>query len=403
MRRYIFMTGVYLPKPGATGMCVHAVAKHLAEQGNEVTTICFGGISDENEIDGVKIKQIPVSSFISMANGSKMSDKWNLLNSRLHKLMYIKQYPLRSKKLMKNYATACLSIVPKDGVKTTVIASFVPLEAVAALKIIKDKRSDIRTVYYSTDTLSNERGSDGFLSQNKRAKAGLRWENILFSSADRIIVMECHKEHYYSEVYRKYHHKMILANFPLLVAPQTDDTINDEALTPSIVYTGTLYRNLRNPEYSFAIMENVLRNLNMHFYLLGRGDCDDMVHNLVNKLPEKVTYLGMQSHEVAIQYINEADILMSIGNAESPMAPSKIYEYMATGKPIVHFYSWNEDPCIEPLLRYGNAILIKNGDNDATERLLRFLRIAKRVDFATVKELFLSSTPQYTAQLIIEA
>ena len=36
MSKYIFLTNAYLPKPGATGMCVHQIAKELSNRGHEV-------------------------------------------------------------------------------------------------------------------------------------------------------------------------------------------------------------------------------------------------------------------------------------------------------------------------------------------------------------------------------
>ena len=41
MKQYIFLTNQYLPKPGATGMCVHNVATELAKRGESVATVCY--------------------------------------------------------------------------------------------------------------------------------------------------------------------------------------------------------------------------------------------------------------------------------------------------------------------------------------------------------------------------
>ena len=49
--------------------------------------------------------------------------------------------------------------------------------------------------------------------------------------------------------------------------------------------------------------------------------------------------MGRVSHTVAIQYMSEADFLLNIGNSISSMVPSKIFEYISTGKPIISIYS----------------------------------------------------------------
>lgn len=108
----------------------------------------------------------------------------------------------------------------------------------------------------------------------------------------------------------------------------------------------------------------------------------------------------MQPHDVALKYLDNADVLLSIGNKESPMAPSKIYEYISTGKPIIHFYTWDKDPCIEPLKKYGNAILINENKDFDIHLLLNFLDTHDRKVFDEFVSNFESSTPSYTANLI---
>ena len=111
----------------------------------------------------------------------------------------------------------------------------------------------------------------------------------------------------------------------------------------------------------------------------------------------------MQPHDVAIEYLGNADILLSIGNAESPMAPSKIYEYMSTGKPIIHVYTYEKDPCIEPLKKYGNALLLNDEASDMYKKILSFVTEAKELQFERVRELFKTATPEYTVNLIEKA
>ena len=113
-----------------------------------------------------------------------------------------------------------------------------------------------------------------------------------------------------------------------------------------------------------------------------------------------VKYLGMQPHDTAIQYIASADVLLSIGNVESPMAPSKIYEYMATGKPIIHTYTYEKDPCIEPLNKYGNSLILKNDDKNALEKAMIFINQITILNYEEVRSKFLTSTPYYSADLI---
>lgn len=139
-KKYIFMTGKYMPSPGATGVCMHALAKCLANQGEDVTTICYEDNSGKNVIDGVKVSRINAPSyFFDKQYQSKLEQIKDVWSSRLMKLLHMNKYPLRSNKLLKAYKNTCIELL--EGVSredVTIIASYTPLEAVASLIEIKE-------------------------------------------------------------------------------------------------------------------------------------------------------------------------------------------------------------------------------------------------------------------------
>jgi len=393
-----------MPKPGATGLCMHYIAKELAYRGHDVTTICYSDGDNKDIIDGVKIERIPVPTYIyDNSSGDGLKGGYIKWASRFSKLIYIWKYPLRSKKLIREYIEAvkkCLLFGDKDAI---VIASYTPLEAVAALPKIKKMFTDVKIVYYSADTLSNEQGNGGILPAKYRESSGKKWENELFSVCDKIMIMECHKEHYNIDIYAKFYNKMQVVNFPLLTNKHKEkELVIDKRKKIEIVYAGTLYKVLRNPTYTCELMTKVLKEIDLELFFLGGGDCEDILNNAANLSNGAIKYLGMQPYKVAEDYIKKADVLLSIGNAESPMAPSKIIEYIATGKPIIHIYSWDKDPCLEPLKKYGNALLIKEKDVEGPRKVIRFLEGLKTISFEEVYEKFITSTPQYSADVIEE-
>lgn len=402
MKQYIFLTGKYLPTPGATGLCIHSIAKKLVSEKNKVTTICYEDGSNLSYIDGVHIVRIATPSyFFDKQYKSTIKRKLDIMKSRISKLIHINKYPLRSNRLMHNFSNTCLNLIDEYD-EVTIIASYVPLEAVAALELIKMKKPKVKIIYYSADTLSNEQGNDGLLTNRKREQLGYRWEKKIFSKCDKILIMECHKSHYFLEKYSKYKNKIELVNFPLLSKSESNllNLGNASGHIKNIVYAGTFYRTLRNPQFAFDTLLEVLKNIDYNLIIIGGGDCNEIVENSCNKLPNQMKFLGMQTHKIANEYISSANILLSIGNSESPMAPSKIYEYMSTGKPIIHFYSWDNDPCIEALIRYKNALLVKEGSTNLQNRIEEFIKNAKTINYDDLKVEFKTSTPEYTASII---
>lgn len=398
--KYILLTNQYLPTPGATGVCVHAIAKTLAKQGENVYTICYGQANEDKEvIDGVKIVRVNEPAFMTEYTGSS---KFKALTMRLSslgaKLINYNKYPQRSEALIRKYYKALDDLVSNDT-EVTIIASYTPLEAVAALGQYKVNHPHIKAIYYSTDTMSNEQGENGFLSVESRRQKGLAWENKLFEVYDGILIMECHKEFYLKSFRDQLTQKMRISNFPLLIKPNEKLTSTD---SQTIVYAGTLYKMMRNPSFACTTLLEYLKLGNVYnIVFLGSGDCDDILSDAVSKNC-RFSYLGMQPHKIAKDMIDNAAILLSIGNSESQMAPSKIYEYMATGKPIIHFYSYENDPCLEPLRQYGNALIIKENNPNAVEMIKKFLSAPKYLSFESVSGIFEKSTPEYTISLIQE-
>lgn len=401
MGTFVFLTNQYLPNPGATGLCVHQLAKQLAADGNEVFTVCYETVNLKKNYDGVKVIGVkpPVYCRDNVRGGRVYREYQNMV-SRVSKLVYIGLYPLRSKSLVRRYKNAVREIL-KERTEVTLVASFTPLEAVFAGAILKREYGNrIRFVYYSTDTLSNEQGNEGVLPASYRQKCGMHWEVSLFGVADLILIMECHQKHYFSDAYRPFHKKMELVNFPLLSKPHVKGQVQQPSNVISMVYSGTLYRGLRNPQFLCDCLVELSKEIKICVDFLGGGDCDDIIDRAGQESKGCIKRHGMQSHDTALRYIGTADVLLSIGNVESPMAPSKIYEYMSTGKPIVHIYTWEEDPCILPLKKYGNALIIREGDKQAVKKMKMLVSHLKRLSFESVKDIFIKSSPGYTTELI---
>ena len=121
------MTNQYLPKPGATGLCVHQIAKCLAMQGHNVWTVCYADACTEDAFDGVKLKTIVPPTYMNGGNTSSVYyRRVQYVSSLISKFVHIKNYPLRSKKLVRTYYNAVEELLT-DLNEFTIIASYTPL------------------------------------------------------------------------------------------------------------------------------------------------------------------------------------------------------------------------------------------------------------------------------------
>lgn len=399
----VFLTNQYYPNAFANGICVHQVALSCKNAGHKVYVVCYGNNKQfkRDSYQGIEVVQIPLPNddFLrsEAIKGTMLAPILNTMARCLgiiKKFAHLRKYPIRSHKLVDDFYEATECIIKKDGVDR-LVCTYTPIEAVVAGAKIKEKYTNIIASFYSLDTLSNEFGY-GLLPTQYRRKKGLSWEMLLFSIYDKIICPECHRKHYESSAFDQFKSKIVFANFPLFAG--SNGCQKDVIKNKRIVYAGTLYKKIRNPKCAINLLIPVLKENELHFY--GRGDCDDILSKCKGKFPAKIFNHGYVVYERIIEEISSANILLSIGNKETPMAPSKIFEYIATGKPIIHVYFEDSDPCIEPLLNYGNAIIIKYNETNI-QKLEEFIENAHSIDVDQLKNRFINATPDYTSEIIL--
>lgn len=113
----------------------------------------------------------------------------------------------------------------------------------------------------------------------------------------------------------------------------------------------------------------------------------------------------LPSELVALQRSSGA--LLNIAEYEGKQISSKIYEYMALGKPIVHVYTAEHDVNVEYLTRYPLALCLKS-EPDLLERNARLLALwllwsrGRVAPFEVVRDSCRDLTPEYVAQQIME-
>lgn len=124
---------------------------------------------------------------------------------------------------------------------------------------------------------------------------------------------------------------------PLLSLPQR----GIKTVVPGrLVYVGTMYRNIREPGFLLELFRRAMEaGLDLETELHCYGDvssCLDIITKYEYLLDKRVFFHGVVSREVAAQALDEAHVLINIGNDTAYQLPSKVVEYAATGKPIIN-------------------------------------------------------------------
>lgn len=58
----------------------------------------------------------------------------------------------------------------------------------------------------------------------------------------------------------------------------------------------------------------------------------------------RIVFLGEQPHARVLELQQRCDLLVNIGNAQVAQTPGKLFEYLGSGKPILHCYYADDDP-----------------------------------------------------------
>jgi thiamine pyrophosphate-dependent acetolactate synthase large subunit-like protein len=130
------------------------------------------------------------------------------------------------------------------------------------------------------------------------------------------------------------------------------------------------------------------------------------MHNKICFLADKID-LNYSLHPLVPQkdiekITAEADILLSVGNKDSDFLPSKILSYIATGKPIIHYYFDESDVSLPYLKKYNNSLLICMSElhDEVTKKIKEFIDTAStlQMSFSQIASAFAENTPKYTSQ-----
>ena len=246
-----------------------------------------------------------------------------------------------------------------------------PFPAHLAARKFKLKYPYVRWVTYTVDPYARASGfTKTFILPNLKAKVDIKVEKSIYELADYNFVSEevfnTEAELYLKELYKT-------VALPYLLLPNSIKS--EKKLFPSdkinLVYAGTFYESIRNPEYlfkTFLAVDNP--NILLHLYIV--GDCDSLIDSYVNRSKGRIIRHESVSIEKVPCILSQADILISVGNSTTSFKPSKIFEYIATGKPIVHFYQ--NGLCDEILLKYNASFQIDQSIPIDEKRALEFVQ-----------------------------
>lgn len=389
----------------ANGICALSVAKAMVNRGDEVCCIVNREYGDTAmfEQNGILFYTVrprlvyTISSLLLRGKGLSQTKqrvysfiKWVINKTEL--FFSLHSWPVISSRYSRRIYN-CIKEVNMKRSFDMIIPVYTQIDTlIAANKFKKLFNNNVVVVPYFLDSLAAGYGPK-IMSQKWVEKRGLKWENRLLREVNHIVMMKSSEPFY--EDRRKtipYFSKISFLDLPLFV-PSTHYKKKKNSVK-EILYVGTIPGHIRNPKFFLEIFTRI-NDDGIQLTLIGPSTCESMIQEYVNK-DHRIKRIQSVPHNEAIKRIESADILLNLGNNLMTMTPSKIFEYISTGKPIISTAPIKDEPCIPYLERYGNACIIYE-DKEVDESVAlatKFIACSHNVNPLDLDEVFYLNQPK---------
>jgi len=195
------------------------------------------------------------------------------------------------------------------------------------------------------------------------------FENKFYNSADNVLFTHYESMKYHTNVFNVLDGRSSVLP-PVYRINQGGRTIEfDYAKRPiKIAYFGVLTAGVRTPDNCIGFINNLrIKDLEIHWYM--NEDSRQMVKKIDNKYINHIFHEMVPRAEALNLMSSEYHALLNIGNGNPFQLPSKVIEYISTGKPVIHFSEINDDPAELLLNERSNVIIIsKKSDLENIKR-----------------------------------
>ena len=188
------------------------------------------------------------------------------------------------------------------------------------------------------------------------------FENKLYSLADKIMFTHNDAMHTHKEYFKLPDGKVVVAN-PISKFDkeiyQKSLNYNYNSLPIKFGYFGIFTKGVRSP---INFLETLRKKKNIEFHWYVNNDSQSEI--IFNNQESESTVHSIVPRNKALNIMAESmHCLLSIGNLNPTQLPSKVIEYISTGKPVVHFAEIENDPVIKIANDFDNLFIITSKTN----------------------------------------
>lgn len=200
-------------------------------------------------------------------------------------------------------------------------------------------------------------------------KSRLKFSEKLLENSEKIFlvkgIMEEHKRYLYNPPFEN---KVVEIHLPNLmdrtcdkieandnqkckIKNQSESIVNEKKEKITMAYAGIFYKKIRNPKKMIKVLSEISEDDYQLIFMSKYCENEFKKQQKINpKFNPKM--LGIVDREKCLKILNNADILINLGNFVINQTPSKVFEYIGMGKPIINFYFDENDTSLFYLKKY---------------------------------------------------
>lgn len=314
----------------------------------------------------------------------------NIVYKKLKKVIYENPY----ERMMAEIEAEKIEHIIKEKNIDTIISIALPFVIHKYASVVKRRNDFLKWIPISFDPYAYDE-----VTNIHRKKECIQEEISTFKNADRIMFPVQFCDDYKESEFRE---KICFYQFPNIRKMNYSFEDARVAFDPekiNCVFLGNLYLIQRHPRFLFELFSSI-NNKNIVLHII--GDLVDIPEQYINewkgKFEGRLIYTGRVSQQTAINAMLDADVLINIGHSTTNQCPSKILDYMSTGKPIIHVSKIEKCTSLPYFNKYPRVITLKEkqGISEETvrkvEKFILEYKESNALRFEDVEKIFSEST-----------
>ena len=425
MARLLIISYSYAPAVTPRALRWHVVAKELRARGHQVDVLTAGPDTTTTQLDGITVYTVPERGFGAFVrrffhrathtvtttdvataapagaqgNGGLLKFAFRLVRA-VHKRTWQKLYwPDSTHAWIRPATQKALSLIAAQQYDRLISVSL-PFSAHVVAAQVKNSQPGLFWLMDMGDPFSLEHAMPLNHQHLWQAKNFATEQRYLQQAAAISVTTDLTKKAY-SDAFGAFVGDKVRVIPPLYTARQqprpTPFTTGNKL---RLVYTGSLHKAIRRPNELLALFAKLLdtqlsKRLELHIVGPENDASSDFLPYQRLEQSGKLYRHGPVPHQQAQAFQQHADVLVNIGNATPYQLPSKVVDYLASGKPILNLAQHPDDSAAAFFADYPRALtLLPPLDIAQVDTVVRFLlRPLPELDGARQTQRLHSHTP----------